>query len=80
MFFLMARKSNLFPNSLKDFDADKQLLRRDISLKDNLLIVNIKWSKTRQFGHSRDIPICSIPTSCLCPVSAYKKYAFFNSS
>ena len=72
MFFLMARKSNLFPNSLKDFDADKQLLRRDISLKDNLLIVNIKWSKTRQFGHSRDILVCSIPTSCLCPVSAYK--------
>ena len=72
MFFLMARKSNLFPDSIKTFDSKKQLLRRDITLKDDLLIVNIKWSKTRQFGHSRDIPVCSIPESCLCPVSAYR--------
>ena len=46
MFFLMARKSNLFPDSIKTFDSKKQLLRRDITLKDDLLIVNIKWSKT----------------------------------
>ena len=45
MFFLMARKSNLFPDSIKTFDSKKQLLRRDITLKDDLLIVNIKWSK-----------------------------------
>ena len=42
MFFLMARKSNLFPDSIKTFDSKKQLLRRDITLKDDLLIVNIK--------------------------------------
>ena len=30
MFFLMARKSNMVPVSVTDFDPDKQLLRQDI--------------------------------------------------
>lgn len=72
MFFLMARKSNLIPNSIKTFDSRKQLIRRDIQLTDNMLIVNIKWSKTRQFGHFRQVPILAIPNCCLCPVSAYR--------
>ena len=68
----MARKSNMFPKSLREFDAGKQLLRRDVTVQYDLLLVNIQWSKTRQFGHSRKIPICSISGSCLCPVAAYK--------
>ena len=78
MFFLMTRKSNMFPNSIREFDAGKQLLRKDITLADDLLILNIKWSKTRQFGHSRNIPVCSIPDSCLCPVFAFKKMIALN--
>ena len=72
MFFSMARKSNMFPNSLREFDADKQLLRRDVTVQDDLLFVNIKWSKTRQFGHLKEIPVCSISGSCLCAVATYK--------
>ena len=71
MFFLMARKSNMIPNSISEFDPKKQLTRGDIIIQDDMLLVHIKWSKTRQFGQSRKVPIVSIPNSCLCPVQAY---------
>ena len=73
MFFLMARKSNMIPTSIKKFDNKKQLTRSDIKVENDVLIVNFKWSKTRQFGHSRYIPISAIAKSCLCPVKAYTK-------
>ena len=73
MFFLMSRKSNMLPNSVSDFDPEKHLTREDISIHDDKLIVHFKWSKTRQFGHSRYIPILSIPGSPLCPVKAYSQ-------
>ena len=37
-----------------------------------MLIVNIKWSKTKLFGYLHEIPISAISKSCLCPVQAYK--------
>ena len=70
MLFLMARKSNMMPNSVKNFDPTKQLLREDVIIENQMLLVNIKWSKTRQFGHSRQIPITPMTGSCLCPVTA----------
>ena len=45
-FFLMARKSNVVPVSVTDFDPDKQLLRQDIVVFEGVLVVLIKWSKT----------------------------------
>ena len=72
MFFLMARKSNFMPTSVKLFDANKQLIRQDIDILDDMLVVNIKWSKTRQYGHSRQVPVVAIPNCCLCPVTAFK--------
>ena len=75
MYFLMARKSNLLPNSIRSFDPSKQLLRRDIQIFDDMLIVHFKWSKTRQFGHSREVPLTDMPGNCLFPVSAYKNMA-----
>lgn len=62
----------MLPNSIREFDDKKQLLRSDISAHTDMLVVNIKWSKTRQFGHLRQIPVTSIADSCLCPVAAYK--------
>ena len=68
----MARKSNIVPVSYADFDQDKQLLRRDVKTFHNLIVVEIKWSKTNQFD-SRLLrpPLIAIPSSALCPVSAY---------
>lgn len=73
MFFLMARKSNMVPVSKVDFDPNKQLLRQDIKVFENMLVILIKWSKTNQFGNRLlKIPLAVIPRSQLCPVSAYK--------
>ena len=72
MFFLILRKSIVIPESIKSFDSHKQLVRQDIQILDNMLIVNIKWSKTRQFGHLRQVPIAAMPSCILCPVTAYK--------
>ena len=67
----MLRKSNVMPELSKSFDPRKQI-RKDIQIHDNMLIVNMKWSKTRQFGHHRQIPIAAMPSNILCPVTAYK--------
>ena len=66
-------KIYVMPESIKSFDPRKQLIRKDIQVHDNMLIVNMKWSKTRQFGHHRQIPIAAMPSNILCPVTAYKK-------
>lgn len=50
VFFLFARKSNLVPDSIKDLKNNNILLRRDVQILDDILIVTMKWSKTIQFG------------------------------
>lgn len=73
-FFLMARSSNLVPKSAASFDAQKQLLRRDIFCLDNLLLVALKWSKTNQVG-SRvvQVPLLPLAAHPLCPISAFTR-------
>ena len=72
----MARKSNMVPVSVSDFDPDKQLLRQDIVIFKGVLVVLIKWSKTNQFGSRLlKVPLVTIPGSALCPVKAYKNMA-----
>ena len=73
MFFLMARKSNLVPISVEDFDPSKQLIRQDVKVFQDVLVVLIKWSKTNQFGSRLlQVPLVAIPESVLCPVLAFK--------
>ena len=38
MFFLMARKSNMVPNSVEDFDPSKQLIRQDVKVFQDVLV------------------------------------------
>lgn len=73
-FFLMFRKSNLVPNSVKQFDERKQLCRKNIKYdrSKGMLIFDICWSKTIQCGErTLYIPLVEIPNSSLCPVKAY---------
>jgi hypothetical protein len=43
------------------------------------LLVRFKWTKTIQFGDRvLYIPLVAIPSSKLCPVSAYKRMCEFN--
>ena len=69
----MARKSNMVPVSLTEFDPHKQLLRQDVVIFKEVLLVFVKWSKTNQFGNRLlKIPLTAIPGSILCPVKAYR--------
>ena len=71
-FFLFARKSNLVPDS-DNYVNKKFLLREDIQICENTLIVNVKWSKTIQFGELLlKIPLIEIPGSILCPLAAFR--------
>ena len=51
-FFLMFRKSNLVPNSVKQFDERKPIGRKNIKYDRNkgMLIFDICWSKTIVWG------------------------------
>ena len=70
--FLNGSKIKSIAKSVNAFDSQKQLIRQDIEVLDDMLIVNIKWSKTRQYGHSQQMPVIAMPDHCLCPVVAYK--------
>jgi hypothetical protein len=72
-FFLMARKSNMVANSRVSFQSDKQLCRGDVLVREDCILVNIRWSKTIQFGQrSYTVPLVRIPDDVLCPVAAFK--------
>ena len=73
-FFLLARKSNLVPTSLKDKSSHKCLRRSDVSYIEENLLVAFKWSKTIQFGERiLQTPLLRLPNSFLCPVNAYEE-------
>ena len=65
-FFLFLRKSNLVPDT-RSHDPYHQLSRRDIKVSQDVMIVNIKWSKTIQFGQKKlQIPVVANHESPLC--------------
>ena len=71
-FFGLLRKSNLVPDTIDNFNPNKQLCRGDIQVTSAFMLVNIKWSKTNQF-RDRDVqmPIKALPGVPFCPVAAY---------
>ena len=72
-FFLFARKSNLVPNSASDSKEGKYLLHRNVYFKGEILIVEMLWTKTIQFGERKLLtPLIPINGSILCPILAYK--------
>ena len=72
-FFLFARKSNLVPTVKTDLKEKKFLCHKDVECFENTLIINMRWSKTIQFGvRILQTPLIAIPGSNLCPVAAYK--------
>ena len=70
-FLLLLRKSNILPDKMSSFQADKLLSWKEIMYSGNNLIVNIRWSKTDQFGRQlKSYPLPIIPSSNLCPLKA----------
>lgn len=73
-FFIMARKSNLVPDSVPTFDPRKQLIRDDVDIDNNVVLINLAWSKTNQYGNRvHSVPLLAIKGSKLCPVRACKR-------
>ena len=71
-FFLLLRRSNLVPHHAKQFHADEQLVRNDLLFFNNMVLVNIKWSKTRQDGNRVTMPILRGPGR-VDPIAALRK-------
>jgi len=72
-FYMMLRKSNLVPKSVKAFKASEQLTRGDIKVNKKALLVYVRWSKTIQFRQKvLKFPILAKPKSRICPVKAYR--------
>jgi len=72
-FYLLARKSNLVPDSVKKFNPGKQLTRGDVEVTEKALLVTLKWSKTNQVGREEVFPLLKNKKSILCPAAAYKR-------
>ena len=72
-FFLFARKSNLVPTTKDDVENKRCLLRKDVVLQHDMLIVSFRYSKTIQFGERiLETPLVRIKDSVLCPVKAFQ--------
>ena len=71
-FFLFARKSNLVPTTKEDLKNKHFLMRKDVSVEANMLIISFRFSKTIQFGERiLQTPLIEIEDSILCPVKAF---------
>ena len=69
-FFLLLRKSNVVPDTIKRLNVQELLCRQDISFCEKGALVTLRWSKTNQFGEHLTFLLPKIPGSLLCPVSA----------
>lgn len=67
-FYLFLRKSNLVPESVKEFNPCKQLTRSDILVGRNIMLVVIKWSKTIQYQQKELLlPLLTVQDLRICP-------------
>lgn len=74
-FFTFFRKSNLVPPSVRKFNADLHLTRRDFTFTDWGMVITVRWSKTIQFRNKiLLIPVAAISGHPLCPVHAVQSY------
>ena len=70
-FFGLFRKAHLLPVSTTAFNPKQQFTRSDFWFCEFGVLIKVHWSKTIQLGQrSIDIPLVSIASSPLCPVSA----------
>ena len=73
--FAYLRVSNIAPRTVATFDASRHSTLLDVRLCDGGLQFHLKWSKTRQHSFpTQRIPIPSLGSSPLCPLSAWLTY------
>ena len=68
-FCLFLRSSNIVALSTHGFDMNKQLTRKDFKVADDIILVHIKWSKTRQlFAKRLLVPLLPVLHSDISPI------------
>lgn len=72
MYFSFLRQSNLCPRNKLGFDQTRHLLRSDVLVRTDALIVAVKWSKMRQGRHSSSVAIPALPGAPTCPLQAWR--------
>ena len=69
------RISNMAPPTAAAFDISRHTTFGDVVQQDQGLIINLKWSKTRQATHSSvSIPLPGLGSSHICPLKAWRMY------
>ena len=73
-FFLLLRKSNLTPDTIKKFDANKQFVRGDALIGSRTVLLDLRWTKTMQ-KNSKVIrlPLLPLVKSDICPIVWIKR-------
>ena len=67
--FHLLDKSNLVPDTQKEFHPEKQIARQDICLAKHTVLVNIQWSKTLQYKEKLlHVPLIQLKNKLICPV------------
>lgn len=72
-FYLFLRSSNYTSKTQSSFDPNKQLVRNDITVSGDMVLIHIKWSKTNQFKQRKLlIPLIKVASKSICPVTWLK--------
>lgn len=69
---LFLRQSNLAPRTKRTFDSTRHLVRSDVVIEPDAIIINIKWSKTKQGPTASSVAAPSMGEPDLCPVRAFQ--------
>lgn len=73
MYFLFLRQSNIAPRNKAAFDHHRHLLRSDVILRNDSIVVALKWSKSRQGTVASSLAAPALPGAILCPCQAYRR-------
>lgn len=73
MYFLFLRQSNVAPRNKSSFDAQRHLLRSDVLLRHDSIVVAVKWSKSRQGVIASSLAAPALPGAVTCPLQAYRR-------
>ena len=72
MFMAFFRQSNIAPKTTGAFDHTRHLVRGDVTIQGECLVISLKWSKTMQNSQTpTTVTVWAQPGSISCPVSAY---------
>lgn len=77
MYMTFLRQSNLGPSNKTGFDGTRHLTRGDVIVRNDAVIIAIKWSKAQQGPTATSVAAPAKPGSTLCPVRAFNNMILY---